>query len=733
MSSSARTNYPTKVPGIPKPPADASPAMRRYLENLAEAVEIRLGRRGDARDRAITYRDLINDGIIYERLSNAGNPTGGVSLVDPAKSSLVPPAPANFQVNGAYSKMLITWDYPPYYEHGYIEIYRHTVDQIGDATFLGTSTGSVYVDECGEGAAFYYWGRHVSVYDVRGPWNSVSGTYGETALDVELLLETLTGEITQDQFYQSLSDQIDLLDAAIPLSQLNTSITNANTAITNANNAIADAQTAIGDVENDIVSLQSITDTNTTNITNLNTTVGDNSSDITTLQSTTANNALDITGLQTTVNDPTTGVAANATAISGLDSTVTQQGNTLTSHAGYIIALENTVNDSTTGVAANAIAISGLNSTVTSQGTTLTSHASDITNLQTAVGDNASGLIYDVNTITTDVNTLTGDVSSIASSVSTISTTVGSNTTSIQQNTTSINGIEGEYSVRIDSNGYVAGFGLINGGSGSSAFYVRADKFAIASPGQNSIIPFTVVTTPYTASNGVSVPAGTYIDAAYIKAATITAAKIGSVNADTITSGFIASARIDTNTIKANQIDIDNVTLVANGNSLQIGVVDTGNIEDDAITTTKIGNAQVQTLQIAGQAVTIPAGTTGTQNASITYSTSGWTTVATLSINNGTNASTMPSAIFVQGYLNFHATTYGTTNSQPVLRIEDGTGTGWQSGTTSRVGYSSALSVVGSFQATSGIQTFYLKARNEVATAGYTVKANGLFVQGIRR
>jgi len=302
MSSSARTNYPTKVPGIPKPPADASPAMRRYLENLAEAVEIRLGRRGDARDRAITYRDLINDGILYERLSNAGNPTGGVTLVDPASSSLIPPAPTNFQVNGAYSKMLITWDYPPYYAHGYIEIYRHTVDQIGDAVFLGTSTGSVYVDECGEGAAFYYWGRHVSVYDVKGPWNSVNGTYGETALDVELLLETLTGEITQDQFFQSLSDKIDLLDAAIPISQLNTDIETLETSVSNSVTAletsvsdletsISDAQAAIGDAENDIVSLQSITDTNTTSITNLNTTVGTNSSNITTLQSTTATNA----------------------------------------------------------------------------------------------------------------------------------------------------------------------------------------------------------------------------------------------------------------------------------------------------------------------------------------------------------------------------------------------------------------------------------------------------------
>lgn len=104
MTSKARTNYPTKVPGIPKPPADASPAMRRYLENLAEAVEIRLGRRGDVRDRAITYRDLINDGVIYEKLGGV-SPSGAFTPVDPAKSSINPEVPTGLTVNGAYSQV----------------------------------------------------------------------------------------------------------------------------------------------------------------------------------------------------------------------------------------------------------------------------------------------------------------------------------------------------------------------------------------------------------------------------------------------------------------------------------------------------------------------------------------------------------------------------------------------------------------------------------------------------
>ena len=57
---------PTQIPGIPKVPANVSPEVRRYLDALGEALEIRLGRRGDPRDRAITLRELIESGLATE-------------------------------------------------------------------------------------------------------------------------------------------------------------------------------------------------------------------------------------------------------------------------------------------------------------------------------------------------------------------------------------------------------------------------------------------------------------------------------------------------------------------------------------------------------------------------------------------------------------------------------------------------------------------------------------------
>ncbi len=103
-------------------------------------------------------------------------------------------------------------------------------------------------------------------------------------------------------------------------------------------------------------------------------------------------------------------------------------------------------------------------------------------------------------------------------------------------------GLRAQYSVKLDVNGYVAGFGLYNEGAGASGFIVRADKFVVGSAGSN-VVPFEVVSGT------------TYIKAAMIKDASITSAKIGTLNADKITGGFLDMARINTGAITAEKID----------------------------------------------------------------------------------------------------------------------------------------------------------------------------------
>lgn len=103
-----------------------------------------------------------------------------------------------------------------------------------------------------------------------------------------------------------------------------------------------------------------------------------------------------------------------------------------------------------------------------------------------------------------------------------------------------------QYTVKIDVNGYVSGFGLAStlvGATPTSAFIVRADSFSIASPSGPGIAPITpfIVRTTSTTINGVVVPVGVYMDAAYIENGTITNAKIGNLQVD---DAKIASANV---------------------------------------------------------------------------------------------------------------------------------------------------------------------------------------------
>ena len=182
-------------------------------------------------------------------------------------------------------------------------------------------------------------------------------------------------------------------------------------------------------------------------------------------------------------------------------------------------------------VTANVTAISGLETRVTSAEGAITASASDITQLQsdlTTAEGSISGNATAISGLDVRVTDNEGDISSQASAITSLSTTVGNNTTSITQAQTSINGIEGKYGVTIDSNGSVTGFQLLSG-VGGSAFNVRADQFAVFnSSGGGGDNPFTIFTSSRTI-DGVTYPAGTYIEDAFIDNAAIVNASVGTL------------------------------------------------------------------------------------------------------------------------------------------------------------------------------------------------------------
>jgi hypothetical protein len=161
---------------------------------------------------------------------------------------------------------------------------------------------------------------------------------------------------------------------------------------------------------------------------------------------------------------------------------------------------------------------------------------SQLSALSATVGSNQASLA-------SEINAAAGTASAAASSIQTLQSTVNGNTSSIQTLQSTVNGVTSEYTVKIDSNGYVAGFGLIDGETGQpgvrSAFIVRADQFAVGAPGDASLAPFVV-------QNGV-----VYINAAQVLNLQVQTAQIAMAAIDT---ARIADLNITTAKIAANAV-----------------------------------------------------------------------------------------------------------------------------------------------------------------------------------
>ena len=484
--STARTSNPTTIPGISTPPADVSPALRKYLETLAETIEIRLGRRGDPRDRAITLRELIDSGLATELAGRPFNPnTGGGPTFEPPYDSTVPPTPTGFTANGGYALVTLFWDYPKYGPHAHTEIWRNSANIIGDAQLVGISSGLSFVDPVGEGASFYYWVRHVSTSEVYGQFNSANGTLAQTALNVTLLLATLNEAITESQLTQALGSRINLIDAsALTVNSVAYRVaqetTARSTAISNEAAArVAAITSAVDTLQAQINDLSAIAEYNnstayvtgelvtyngflykaksaTTGNLPTNTTYWDLLGEYSSLADIVDQNAASIVQINTinanstsaasqaiqsvtaTVNNPTTGVVATSSALGALTTRVSTAEGNIVSNSSAITSLNNVVTSPTTGLAtkASSSALSALDSRVTAAEGVNTSQSTSLTSLQNTIDHPTTGLAAKASStalsaLDSRVTTAEGTVASQGTSITNLNNTINHPTTGL--------------------------------------------------------------------------------------------------------------------------------------------------------------------------------------------------------------------------------------------------------------------------------------------------------------
>jgi len=169
----------TQLPAIPN---SSDPSVKA----LKEALEVRLGRRGDALDRGLTLRDLYENGVIdvvgLPVLPVVGGGSGGLPIRPRPiiGDTSQPPAPVSVTAVGGFTGIIVSWAKPQRKDLT-AHIYRNTVDTISTAVLIGTSAGQVFSDSVSHGSTYYYWVLFVSAAEVTGPFNATAGTVAVTS------------------------------------------------------------------------------------------------------------------------------------------------------------------------------------------------------------------------------------------------------------------------------------------------------------------------------------------------------------------------------------------------------------------------------------------------------------------------------------------------------------------------------------------------------------------------
>lgn len=193
---------------IPEPPKDASPELRRFLASMKEAVEVRLGRRGDPLEQAVTKRELIDGGIA--RLGSRASGELAPVSVDSGEARITPPAPVGFTALGVFGGVTLTWENPfeAYNVHALAEVWRGNSNNPAERVLINSSRGATFFDRIPDEDAgtYHYWVRFLSEYNREGPFAGPLAASKQA--DVAKLMEQISGEIDQSDLSAAFAAEV---------------------------------------------------------------------------------------------------------------------------------------------------------------------------------------------------------------------------------------------------------------------------------------------------------------------------------------------------------------------------------------------------------------------------------------------------------------------------------------------------------------------------------------------
>jgi uncharacterized protein YjbI with pentapeptide repeats len=236
------------LPALPVATMDLA-SLKSLVDKMKEIIEIREGVRGSNFDRYITWRDLFKSGLTkltLDGVSYSADTSTPIGLITNNDFS-PPPAPSGVAGTSGLAVAIITWNDPAYANLAYAEVWRSVTNSIGTSVLNGTTRSNIFTDAIGAtNVTYFYWVRLVSVNNIVGPFNAITGVSVNTSRvgtsDVSDLL------ITAAKLADSAVTSIKLSDGSIITSKI------ADAAIVGAKMAdlaVSAAKLAANSVESD--------------------------------------------------------------------------------------------------------------------------------------------------------------------------------------------------------------------------------------------------------------------------------------------------------------------------------------------------------------------------------------------------------------------------------------------------------------------------------------------------
>jgi len=203
MSNNARA---AKIPVIPPVPSDASPASRKTLEAIKQAIEVMAGTRGNELDKVVSKRDLeslglntkiIDTPVTYDFSDNVVNSNGPV-----------PNPPRGLEILQRVVANKLTWEDPADGKFTHIEVWASKGSQsFSDAELVGYVNKGIEEFEHGYvnvRSDYYYWIRSVNSYGKYSVWHPtlVQGGMLASAI-VDETINDLLAQLMDDDKYQT--------------------------------------------------------------------------------------------------------------------------------------------------------------------------------------------------------------------------------------------------------------------------------------------------------------------------------------------------------------------------------------------------------------------------------------------------------------------------------------------------------------------------------------------------